>query len=84
MLISSFSWFPVLTFISLFSQSRKMSKASLLAGVYSLLFCLYVWVIIALFLTENHFNPIKDVFDNFFPRLEKFLLQEEKFNETVK
>ena len=59
-----------------------MSKASLLAGVYSLLFCIYVWVIIALFLTENHFNPIKDVFDNFFPRLEKFLLQEEKFNET--
>ena len=66
-----------------------MSKASLLAGVYSLLFCIYVWVIIALFLTENHFNPIKDVFDNFFPRLEKFLLQkknvshqEGKINET--
>ena len=66
-----------------------MSKASLFAGVYSLLFCIYVWVIIALFLTENHFNPIKDVFDDFFPKLEEFLLQkknvshqEEKFNET--
>ena len=66
-----------------------MSKASLFAGVYSLLFCIYVWVIIALFLTENHFNPIKDVFDDFFPKLEGFLLQrknvshqEEKFNET--
>ena len=54
-----------------------------------MLFCIYVWVIIALFLTENHLNPIKDVFDNFFPRLEKFLLQkknvshqEEKINET--
>ena len=76
-------------FISFFSHSSKMSKASLLAGVYSLLFCIYVWVIIALFLTENHFNPIKDVFDDFFPKLEEFLLQkknvshqEEKFNET--
>ena len=66
-----------------------MSKASLGAGVYSLLFCIYVWVIIALFLTENHFNPIKDAFDDFFPKLEEFLLQkknvshqEEKFNET--
>ena len=66
-----------------------MSKASLCAGIYSLLFCIYVWVIIALFLTENHFNPIQDVFDDFFPKLEEFLFQkknasikEEKFNET--
>ena len=66
-----------------------MSKASLCAGIYSLLFCIYVWVIIALFLTENHFNPIQDIFDDFFPKLEEFLFQkknasikEEKFNET--
>ena len=66
-----------------------MSKASLLAGVYSLLFCIYVWVIIALFLAENHFNPIQDVFDDFFPKLKEFLLQkknvsqqEGNFNET--
>ena len=66
-----------------------MSTLSVCAGIYSLLFCIYVWVIIALFLTENHFNPIQDVFDDFFPKLEEFLfqkknasIQEEKFNET--
>ena len=66
-----------------------MSISSLCAGIYSLFFCIYVWITIALFLTENHFNPIQDVFDDFFPKLEEFLfqkknasIQEEKFNET--
>ena len=66
-----------------------MSKGSLFSGIFSLLVCISVWVIVALFLTENEFNPIQDALDNFFPKLEEFHLQQKnatiqegKFNET--
>ena len=66
-----------------------MSKASLFSGIFSLLVCISVWVIIALLLTENEFNPIQDALDEFFSKLEEFFLQqknatyqERKFNET--
>ena len=66
-----------------------MSKASLFAGIFSLLVCISVWTIIALYLTEHELNPIQDALDEFFPKLEEFLLlqknaaiQEGKFNET--
>ena len=66
-----------------------MSKASLFSGIFSLLVCISVWLIIALFLTENEFNPIQDALDEFFSKLEEFFLQQKnatyqgrKFNET--
>ena len=65
-----------------------MSRASLFAGTFCLAVCIYVWVVIAFFLTENQFNPIQDALDDFFPKLEVFLqnnatFQGEKFNETT-
>ena len=93
MLISNFTWFPVSINASLYvyqiSTSTKMSRASLFAGTFSLGVCIYVWVIIAFFLTETQFNPIQDALNDFFPKLEVFLqnnatLQGEKFNETRK
>ena len=66
-----------------------MSKASLFAGIVSLIVCICFWTIIALFLTENELNPIQDALDEFFAKLEEFLLlqknttiQKGKFNET--
>ena len=66
-----------------------MSKGSLFSGIFSLLVCISLWVIVALFLTENEFNPIQDALDKFFPKLEEFHLQQKnatiqegKFNET--
>ena len=70
------------------SHLAKMSRASLFAGIFSLAVCIYVWVVIAFFLTKNQFNPIQDALDDFFPKLEVFLqnndtFQGEKFNETT-
>ena len=66
-----------------------MSKGSLFSGIFSLLVCISVWVIVALFLTENEFNPIQDALDDVFPKFEEFLLQQKNatiqegmFNET--
>ena len=93
MLICNFTWFPVSISAGLYvyqiSPSTKMSRASLLAGTFSLAVCIFVWVVIAFFLTENQFNPIQDALDDFFPKLEVFLqnngtFQGEKFNETTK
>lgn len=92
MLISNFTWFPVSISASLYvyqiSPSTKMSRASLFAGTFSLAVCIYVWVVIAFFLTENQFNPIQDALDDFFPKLEAFLqdnatFQGENFNATA-
>ena len=93
MLISNFTWFPVSISAGLYvyqiSPSTKMSRASLIAGTFSLAVCIYVWVVIAFFLTENQFNPIQDALDDFFPKLEVFLqnnatFQGENFNATAK
>ena len=52
-----------------------MSRPSLFAGIFGLLICVYVWIIISLFLTKSDFNPIQDALDIFFPKLEEFLIQ---------
>ena len=91
-LISNFTWFPVSNSDSLYvyqiSPSTKMSRASLFAGTFSLAVCIYVWVVIAFFLTENQFNPIQEALNDFFPKLEVFLqnsatFQGENFNATA-
>ena len=65
-----------------------MSRASLLAGTFSLAVCIYVWVVIAFFLSKTKFNPIQDAFNDFFPKLEVFLqknatFQGANFNATA-
>ena len=56
-------------------------RASLFAGIFSLLVSIYILVVTTFFLTGNHFNPIKDALDEFFPKLQEFLLQQK--NATV-
>ena len=86
-LISSFYMFscPNVYYIS---HSTKMSRASLFAGIFTFAVCIYFWVVIAFFLTENQFNPIQDASNDFFPKLEVFLqnnatFQGANFNATA-
>ena len=63
-----------------------MSGASLFAGMFSLVVCIYFWVVIAFFLTENQFNPIQDALNDFFPKLflqNNATFQGENLNETA-
>ena len=92
MLISNCTWFPASISASLYvyqiSPSTKMSRGNLFAGTFCLAVCIYVWVVIAFFLTENQFNPIQDALDDFFPKLEVFLqknatFQGANFNATA-
>ena len=64
----------------MFSHSRTMPCASLFAGIFSLLVCICVWIIIAFFYNANEFNPIQDALDEFFPYFERFLFQQ-KYHE---
>ena len=77
-LINSFYMFscPNVYYIS---HSTKMSRGGLFAGAFCLAVCIYVWVVIAFFLTKNQFNPIQDALDDFFPNLEVFLQQNATF-----